>query len=169
MGRQCCPFTAALKKKIFSLQNQNHHACKITYILSLVSDVSSSDLTSATLLQNFLIRSSLFSVTISIRERRLFMTPSSSKGKDNKNRTKWNCYPLHCTLFYRPWAQILYRPEFSLRPYFHYCLLKSVHYCEDHFHNYFFQIPYLSPFQAHTCFWLEINVTCHQQLLQILM
>ena len=133
--------------------------------------MSSSDLTSATLSQNFLIRSSLFSVTISIRERRLFMTPSSSKGKDNKNRTNrlWNHYPLHCTLLYRPWAQILYRPEFCLRPYFHYCLLRSVHYCEDRFHNYFLQICTNNKnFQAHTCFWLEINVACHQQLLQIL-
>ena len=133
--------------------------------------MSSSDLTSATLSQNFLIRSSLFSVTISIRERRLFMTPSSSKGKDNKNRTNrlWYHYPLHCMLLYRPWAQILYRPEFSLRPYFHYCLLRSVHYCEDCFHNYFLQIcTNNKKFQAHTCFWLEINVACHQQLLQIL-
>lgn len=50
----------------------------LTYIRSLLNDVGSSELASATLRQNFLIKSSLFSVTTNMSESRLFITPSSS-------------------------------------------------------------------------------------------
>ena len=50
----------------------------LTYILSLLIEVSSSELASTILLQNFLIKSSLFSVTTNIKDSRLFITPSRS-------------------------------------------------------------------------------------------
>ena len=59
-----------------------------TYILSLLNDVSSSEFASTTLLQNFLIKSSLFSVTTNIRDSILFITPSSSLKRENQ-RLVW--------------------------------------------------------------------------------
>ena len=65
--------------------NMREHVVLSTYILSLLNDVSSSELASATLSQNFSINLSLFSVTTNIRDRRLFITPSSSSKKENNS------------------------------------------------------------------------------------
>ena len=92
MFRPPCPPTTT-KTQITDVQETKSMAastfcegCTVlsTYILSLLNDVSSSELASATLLQNFVIKSSLFSVTTNISDRRLFITPSSSSKQKPK-------------------------------------------------------------------------------------
>ena len=68
----------------------------------------------------------------------------------------------HCTCI----AEVMHRPEFFFRPYFHYCS-SSVHCCEDRFHINFLHCSshiWFSSFQSHLyqplteIFWFSIAI-----------